>query len=123
MTFKLTPDSVDKWFKTRDGRKVKCVYRYSDNKVHDGIGESGYAFYCPNHFTCFHVRADGCVRSQDYECADRDIISEWHEPIEREVTVYLFEDGQAATHRCLAIPRTLIASAKVKLVEGVFSHE
>jgi len=124
MTFQLNESSIDKWFKTRDGRKVKCVYRYSDNKVSDGIGESGYAFYCPNHFTCFHVQADGCVRSQDREWAyDRDIISIWHEPIEREVTVYLWDNGLVTLNPNSGWTiETQIASTKVKLIEGTFAQ-
>jgi len=103
MTITLTPDSIDKWFKTRDGRKVKCIYR-----TDGGL------------YVMFHPEADRFFYT--YLSSADDIISEWHEPIEREVTVYMANNGHIVFGKNYYPSDLIIASAKVKLIEGKF-HE
>jgi len=111
MTFQLTQDSIDKWFKTRDGRKVKCVYHYKDRY---------FEFYDPECMgELVTVFDNGYVTTGDVQTND-DIISEWHEPIEREVTVYLWKCGKVTQWGSTPMKPDIIASAKVKLIEGVF---
>ena len=104
---KLTKDSVDKWFKTSAGRKVKDIYCKNNNHV----------FYCPEYGQVWTSFADG---TPCFQGKGDDIIAEWHEPIEREVTVYLFDDG---SHGLLHSPpiTSAIASTRVKLIEGEFA--
>jgi len=111
MTITLTQDSIDKWFKTRDGRKVKCVYL-----------ESVFHFFDPEEvrshraYTVFSNGRCGGGRADH----GADIISEWHEPIEREVTVYLWKCGKVTQWCSTPMKPDIIASAKVKLIEGKF---
>ena len=112
MTITLTPDSVDKWFKTRNGRKAKCVFN----------PPAGYLFVETETLGMWTVSSNGChSRGVD----DLDIISEWREPIEKEVTINLGCNGNVwigdscDNSRPDAYP---IASTKVKLTEGVFHH-
>jgi len=111
MTFQLTPSDIDKWFKTRDGRKVKCVLRDEEDNI--------YAFFEPITRGTWAVNQNGAYYQRGKDSFD--IIAPWKDPIEREVTVYLWKCGKVTQWGSTPMKPDIIASAKVKLIEGQFA--
>ena len=106
-----------KYYRTRDGRKafvsaveVPCE-RYCVNKrIHPVLGYIGVG-------QCSWTEAGhGDARCE----TEYDLVDEWREPVTRELTLYLYPNGDVCT-----VPRLgnyPIGSARVTLIEGQFAE-
>lgn len=108
---------VGKYYKTRDGRKVKCVHVFEDRKFNNVL--------FINEKKCediIYANRDGYVFLFSEYCAN-DIISEWVEPVEHEVEVWFYKskDGVVSQNSGCFSPYKInppIAKIKVKFTEG-----
>lgn len=110
---------VGKYYKSRDGRKWKCVHEYK--KCIDRSIPRFLMIPDDNDNAICKVHDDG----KYYFCgaeADSDLISEWVEPVEHEFEVEFYKDEKGFVslfdihiHGLNAEP---IAKVKVKFTEG-----
>lgn len=105
---------VGKYYKTRDGRKVKCVHVFEDRKFNNVL--------FINEKKCediIYANRDGYVFLFSEYCAN-DIISEWVEPVEHELEFLAYRTKEKTLY--LTTDRHYwsnpIAKIKVKFTEG-----
>lgn len=107
---------VNKWYRTRDGRRAFVIGRAPDECHRKfpliGLVPSEDGAYCLISWT-----DGGTEYTTDNSCSD--LVSEWREPVSREVTVYLLRTAGGIVYAVFGGDITnAIAKKTITITEG-----
>lgn len=104
---------VGKYYKSRDGRKWKCVHEYENRDDYYYVCVECGEGYCDSFPENGRFLLNGKQNGNDLIC-------EWVEPVVREVEVafWVTKEGSVRASQDLSYWGTPIAKVKVKFTEG-----